>query len=224
MKQLFKSLKRIVLTILGALLLYSIAVFMLPLITIAQEDGMEKEVEIHILTNGVHTDIVMPVKTELMDWSNVVSYSNTIHADSTYRYLSMGWGDKGFYLETPTWADLKASVAFNAALGLSTSAIHATYYQKMTTSERCKRMMLSKKQYAQLINYISNSFQKDSEGNYLLINTDAVYGNTDAFYEAKGSYSVFTTCNTWANSALKISGQKCCFWTALDWGIFSKYE
>jgi uncharacterized protein (TIGR02117 family) len=224
MNRFFKIIKKIILVIISVLLLYGISVLVLPLITVSKDQVTDEVIEIHILTNGVHADIVVPVKTDQMDWSKNVSYSNTKRADSTFGYLSMGRGDKGFYLETPNWADLNASVAVNAAFGLSATAIHATYYKTMTISEHCKSMMLSKKQYAKLIDYISSSFQTDSEGSYLVIDTDAAYGKTDAFYEANGSYSVFTTCNTWANSGLKMSGQKCCFWTALDWGIFSKYE
>ena len=83
--------------------------------------------------------------------------------------------------------------------------------------------MINKAQYSRLIQFISDSFQKDTSGNFINIITNENYGKTDAFYEANGSYSVFRTCNTWANSALKASGQKCCYWTALDSGIFSKY-
>lgn len=198
--------------------------FSLSKITVDQEPNTKPEVEIYILTNGVHTDIVMPTKNDQIDWSQQVKFANTKAADSTYKYLAMGWGDKGFYLETPEWSDLKASVAFKAASGLSTTAIHATYYKSLREGADCKKMMISKEQYYRLIRYISQSFQKDASGNFLNIKTDAIYGKSDAFYEATGSYSLFHTCNTWANSALKASGQKCCYWTATDSGIFSKYK
>ena len=58
----------------------------------------------------------------------------------------------------------------------------------------------------------------------MYINTDAVYGKNDAFYEANGSYSLFHTCNTWANNGLKACGQKACFWTPFDSGIFYHYD
>jgi uncharacterized protein (TIGR02117 family) len=224
LKKALKLTLKIFLTFLGFVFLYLIAVFTLSKITVNQEYNTNPEVEIYIITNGVHTDIVVPTKNDQIDWSKLVQFQNTKIADSTYKYLALGWGDKGFYLETPEWSDLKASVAIKAATGLSTTAIHTTYYKKMIQANDCKKIMLSKEQYFRLIKYISNSFKKDASGNYLNIKTDANYGKTDAFYEANGSYSLFQTCNTWANSALKISGQKCCFWTALDTDIFSKYN
>ncbi len=224
MKKVLKITLKIFLILFGFISLYLIAVFCLSKITINQEPNTKPEVEIYILTNGVHTDIVMPRKTDQMDWSKQVKFENTKAADSTYKYIAMGWGDKGFYLETPEWSDLKASVAFKAASGLSTTAIHATYYKNLKEGDDCKKITISKEQYDRLIKYISESFQKDASGNFLNIKTNANYGKTDAFYEAIGSYSLFHTCNTWANSALKVSGQKCCFWTATDSGIFSKYK
>lgn len=224
MKKIFKIILTLLFAFAGFLLLYVLVAYALSKITIDKEENTKPEVEIFILTNGVHTDIVMPVKSDQTDWSKQIEFKNTKAADSTYKYIAMGWGDKGFYLETPEWSDLKVSVAFKAATGLSTTAIHATYYKQMRLGEDCKSIMISKEQYDRLINYINNSFQKDVSGNYLPITTNANYSKTDAFYEATGSYSLFHTCNTWANSALKASGQKCCFWTATDSGIFSKYK
>ena len=224
MKKALKIALKIVLAFIGLILIYLIAAFSLSKITVNQEPDTKPELAIYILTNGVHTDIVMPTKNDQMDWSQQVKFENTKAADSTYKYIAMGWGDKGFYLETPEWSDLKASVAFKAASGLSTTAIHATYYKSLKEGEDCKKMMISKEQYGRLIKFIKDSFQTDASRNFIFIKTDANYGKTDAFYEANGSYSLFHTCNSWANSALKASGQKCAYWTATDSGIFSKYK
>lgn len=202
---------------------YFAAAFVLSRIGIEKEVGSSKDVEIYILTNGVHVDIVVPVRSELVDWSEQIRYDQTVENDSSMHYLALGWGDKGFYLETPTWADLKFSVAVKAATGMSTSAIHATYYRKLEEGENCKKIYISKEQYARLVNYIQQSFKTDAQGNVINIKTTANYGGTDAFYEAKKSYSLFHTCNTWANNALKSCGQKACWWTPFDTGIFYQY-
>ncbi|MDX6182481.1 TIGR02117 family protein [Flavobacterium sp. Fl-77] len=224
MKKIAKVLFKTILIFVGFIFLYAVSAYLISKITIERESDTKSEVPIYILTNGVHTDIVMPAKNDQIDWSKQIKFKNTKSADTTYQYLAMGWGDKGFYLETPEWSDLKASVALKAASGLSTTAIHATYYKSLKEGEDCKKIMISKEQYNRLIKYINESFQKDASGNFVLITTDANYGKTDAFYEANGSYSLLRTCNTWANSGLKSSGQKCCLWTATDSGIFSKYK
>lgn len=224
LKKALKLIGKILLGLTLFFLFYLGSAFVLSRIAIQEEPDQPDEIAIYILTNGVHTDIVMPVKTKQMDWSTQIKYSNTERADSTYLYVALGWGDKGFYLETPTWADLKASTALKAATGLSSSAIHATYYRAVIEGEDCRKIGISKSQYARLIHYITESFKKDEFGNFIHIPTDANYGISDAFYEANGSYSMFTTCNSWANSGLKASGQRACLWTAFDTGIFLKYK
>jgi uncharacterized protein (TIGR02117 family) len=119
---------------------------------------------------------------------------------------------------------LTFNTAFRAAFGLSSTAMHTTFYEKLEESETCKRIMISKRQYQRLIQFISMSFQRNENGSVTYINTDANYGKTDAFYEAIGTYSFMNTCNSWANLALKKGGQKACLWTPFQQGIFDKYE
>jgi uncharacterized protein (TIGR02117 family) len=213
-----------VLILISFILFYVLAAFCLSRITVDQETATKKEVTIYILTNGVHTDLVLPTKNEQVDWSKEVKFENTLQKDTVMQYVALGWGDKGFYLETPTWADLKSSTAFNAAFALSSSAIHATFYKEMKEGNNCIKIEISGQQYARLVTYIQNSFATNADGHFRNIKTTANYGRNDAFYEAKGSYSLFRTCNTWANNGLKSCGQKAALWTPFDTGIFCHYK
>lgn len=227
MKTIKKSLKCIGKAFLGILLfllIYVLAAFTLSKITVNSDaDRQTEEITIYIKTNGVHTDIVVPVKNIIKDWSQQIKYENTQAKDSTAQYLAFGWGDKGFYLDTPEWSDLKASTAFNAAFGLGNSAMHTTFYKNIKESKDCVKVMISKENYQKLTDYIESSFQFDTTRNPMFI-TATTYGKNDSFYEAKGKYSLFQTCNSWANGALKASNQKAAFWTATDSGIFCHYQ
>ena len=90
-------------------------------------------------------------------------------------------------------------------------------------SKSCKKLQISSDNYKKLILFINESFQTKS-GEFLKIETDAVYGKHDVFYEANGSYSLFYTCNSWANQALKAANQKAALWTISDSGIFRHYN
>lgn len=204
--------------------LYIIGVFSLSHIVVPKQTGQPDEVSIYIITNGDHTDVVVPVKNEVKDWGREIKYANTLSHDTTPTLLALGWGDKGFYLNTPTWAQLKFSVSFKAATGLSTAAMHATFYRSLKEGKDCVCIGISRDQYSKLVTYIDQSFQKDAAGHYQYIQTTAQYGKDDAFYDAKRRYNIFYTCNTWANNALKSAGQKACFWTPLDKGIFDLYK
>jgi uncharacterized protein (TIGR02117 family) len=224
LRPIFKIILKLILGFFSFIFLYFIFAFVLSVIAIDKELDNEQTISIYLKTNGVHSDLVLPIKSPFYDWSEKVKFEHTLSKDTTYKYVAFGWGDKGFYLETPEWKDLKFSTAIKAAFGLGNTAIHATFFKNLILNESCKEIRISKNQYERLITYIDNSFAKDAENNFQKISTHAVYGNHDAFYEANGSYSFFKTCNTWTNSGLKISGQKCCLWTPFDWGIFFHYK
>lgn len=223
MKIIKKILKYTAIFVLS-LMTYLLIVTLLSFVSV-NEDVAENQGEIpfYILTNGVHTDIVLPIKNEHHDWSTQLKFEHTKSKDTTYQYVALGWGDKGFYLETPTWADLKASTAVKAATGLSSSAMHVTFYKHLKENQSCKKIQISLENYKKLIAFINESFQTKS-GEFLKIETNAVYGKHDVFYEANGSYSLFYTCNSWANQALKSANQKAALWTISDSGIFRHYE
>lgn len=221
----FKILLKSVLGIVVFLLAYALIILLLSAITINNVVVVEnkKSIPIYILSNGVHTDIVVPLKNEIKDWSQDISYLNTKAKDSTRKNLAFGWGDRGFYLDTPTWADLKVSTALNAITGLSLSAMHVTFYGDLKEDALCKKILISTSQYEKLIHYFESIFLLNSKGKKQQIGNHS-YGLHDAFYEAKGSYNLFYTCNTWANQALKSAHQKSALWTVFDKGIFWHYE
>lgn len=227
MKKIVIKIVKYVGLFLLALLMYGIVVTLLSFIPVNSYDSRTlipaQKIEIYLLTNGVHTDIVLPVKNEYFNWSKQVKFTDTKAKDSTAQFMAIGWGDKGFYLETPTWSDLKVSTALNAATGLSSSALHITFYKSLKEGIDCKKITIDSNEYKKLIVFINDSFQLNN-GNVTKIDTKAVYGNNDAFYEAKGSYSLFYTCNTWANQALKAANQKAALWTISDAGIFRHYK
>ena len=180
-------------------------------------------IPVFILSNGVHTDLVLPVKNSSMDWSKETKFDHIPSGDTNMKYVAFGWGDKGFYLETPTWSDLKFKVAVEAMFYLGTSAMHVSFYKEMNESDHCVKLMLEKEAYQKLVTYIKNSFKRDDHGQ--IIHLDQVhYGNHDTFYDGIGSYGLFFTCNTWTNLGLKQAGLKACFWTPFDRGILYQYQ
>lgn len=228
-KMNLKSILRFVFGTLGTIIavvgLYLLMTFLLPFIEIpAKQTNQNKDIPIYIYTNGVHTDLVLPVNNQIKNWSNDLPFNNTLSKGIDFNWVGIGWGDKGFYLDTPTWAELKFSTGFKAAFWLGESAMHCTYYKSLKEGEDCKKIMITNEQYKDLVHYVEAKFDKDSRGHTIFIPTKAVYGNNDAFYEAEGKYSFLNTCNTWSNNGLKAAGQKAALWTAFDFGIFQHYK
>lgn len=182
------------------------------------------DITVYLLSNGAHTDLVLPVKTAHNDWSEIFPYKHTKGQNATWQHIGIGWGDKGFYLETPTWADLKLSTAFYAIAGLSSAALHCTYMNEPKESDKCVKIKISAKQYQKLSTFILSSLKTDGQGFPQWIRTDAVYNDNDAFYEAKGKYNIVYTCNTWTNEALKKAEMKAALWLAFEKPLINIYK
>jgi uncharacterized protein (TIGR02117 family) len=228
LRSTFRILLRVFLGLLVFVALYALAAVGLSRIPTAAEAvpaGGPRIVVYLFSPNGVHTDLVLPVRTPQMDWSRHIKFSHTTSRDSVgYDYLAFGWGDKGFFY-IPGWSDLTAPIAFRAAFHLGTSAMHTCF---RTTAElqpgpRSVRLELTPDQYARLVAYVQGSFRPDAQGRvqYLPGHT---YAGHDAFYEGQWAYSFWHTCNTWANNGLKASGQKAVLWTPLSESMFRQYQ
>lgn len=229
-KLLRKALKIIAYTLGGivvVLLLYVAAAFGLALLPVAAEPVPPggPRIPVYLFTpNGIHTDLVLPLRTGQKDWSRELKFAHTTSRDSVgYEYVGIGWGDKGFYY-IPGWGDLTFPIAFRAAFHLGTTAMHTTFHQasELQPSTTCVRLELTPAQYARLVAYAQASFRPDAAGHvqYLPGHT---YAGHDAFYEGEGAYAFWHTCNTWANNGLKASGQRAALWTPLSGGLFRHY-
>ncbi|QQR87654.1 MAG: TIGR02117 family protein [Flavobacteriales bacterium] len=223
-RRLIRWLALLLLTLLAFAALYGLAMVLLPLVgSNTDYTAPPTGHTIYLHSNGVHTDIVLPVRTETKDWSRTFPFANTSSGDSTFTHIGIGWGDKGFYLETKEWADLKASTAVKAAFGLSGSALHVTYQNAPDVGEDCRAVVVNDSTLHLLVQRIEAGFVKNSDDAPQWI-AERYYGEHDAFYEGTGRYGLFHTCNTWTNSTLKECGLPAALWTATAGGVLRQYH
>lgn len=224
---------KVVFYIIGILIsviaLYAVCAWVLPKIKVnseyAQPSSQDETtfVDIFIRSNGVHTDIVVPAIHNFYNWTTMFPYSSFENVDSTYPYLSIGWGDRGFYLHTPSWSELKFSTAFKAVFGLSTSAMHLTYYQEISEEDGITiKRRLTAQQYRRLIDYILSSFTMGNGKPELILHPG--YDEQDNFYVSGGTYSLFKTCNVWTGMALAHAGIKVGYWTPFEWCVMDSIQ
>jgi len=181
-------------------------------------------ITIYIKTDGIHTDFVVPVKTDITDWTKKIRWSDLSGTDTSFNYLAFGWGDQGFFLNTPEWSDLKFSTAFDALFYRGKSAVHAVYQYEPQEGLGCERLIISRDQYRHLISYIEETLLLDEAHPVPICIQGKGYWGNDAFYLSKGKYSLFSTCNSWINGGLKQAGLPACLWTPLSFGILQKYD
>ena len=104
-KKAIRSILKIILGLAVFLLLYALIIFITSIIPVNKNKSLKthNNIPVYILSNGVHTDIVLPLNNSIKNWSTSISYLDTKAQDSTRNLIAFGWGDKGFYLDTPTW-------------------------------------------------------------------------------------------------------------------------
>lgn len=179
----------------------------------------EEGVRIWILAGSIHTDLIIPARNEICDWTRVVRRDDVRLADSSLDHLALGWGDRTFYLETRTWDDVKIRSVVSAFLGLDSTAMHVEWFPGgRKTSSDCRSVVLTAQQYERLCSFIKASFQLDEQGRARRIDAPG-YRDADAFYEATGRYSAYRTCNTWTGQALAAAGVRVGVWTPTPWGV-----
>ncbi|MDP8033641.1 TIGR02117 family protein [Pasteurella atlantica] len=211
-----KILRKLILTFLSILTTYIVVSLILGSITVERTNHFSTPNQsIYLTSNGIHLDIVLPKEGVSPSLLSDIEYY------PTDRYLAFGWGDENFYLNTPTWKDLTFKTVFKAIFLKSTALLHVTRYQE--TSPNWVEVKVTTAELQKLNHYIANSFITDNAGKKVLLK-DKGYTFRDYFYKAKGSYSMFNTCNSWANNGFKQSGLKASLWTPFDFGLLNKYR
>jgi len=174
-------------------------------------------VEIYIGSSGIHTDIIVPLTAQGVDWR--LRLPQAAWQNGTPNgYLAFGWGDRAFFLETPSWSDLKVSTSVIALSGFDDSLMHLEYFRHPTPSASMRRLLLSPTAYQRLILAIEASFKHDSSGKPILI-PGTHYRSSDAFFAAEGHYSPLITCNEWTRRILSQAGVRVPRWSPFPWAI-----
>ena len=199
----------------GLLVLYALAALVLGLVPrnpgfVEPADG----VEIHVRTNGVHADLVLPTRWDGIDWSAEFPVRDMSRLVAPASWIAFGWGDRGFMLTTPTWADLRPGTAIIALSGLGRGAMHVEYVDSPGAYD-ARHVRLSAEQYRRLAAFIRDSFVRDAGGAVRRIDAPGYFG-TDAFYEAQPTYTFWYTCNEWTRRALAAAGVTTAWWAPFD--------
>ena len=212
--QIWKWLKRALLGCLLALLLLFGALFLGAAIPVNRDFvAAENGVTVFVWSGPIHTDIFVPVRTKEWDWSRYLDRGQVKKTEESLDYLAFGWGSRTFYLETKSWSDLKAINVGKAFFGLDRSAMHVEWCRPPKADTKfCRAIVLNRSQYQNLCQSLRRSFKEDDAQKPRLIPASA-YGDHDAFYEARGRYTAYRTCNTWTGSRLADAGVKVGAWT-----------
>jgi uncharacterized protein (TIGR02117 family) len=175
---------------------------------------------IYLADNGIHADIVMPVKAQGLDWSPLIPKSDFAAADPRARWIAFGSGEERVYLNTPTWWDLTLRTVWSALTG-GRRVMHVEYVPSPDYAVR--EIRLRPEEYRRLWASIRADFALDDHGRPIHIRHPG-YGPYDTFYRATGKESAVRTCNSWAAGRLRLAGVKTSLWPPFVQGLTWRYR
>lgn len=178
------------------------------------EDGIEILVE----TNGVHTAIVMPLVTPQKDWRGDFPASDIARSDLAYTHVSVSWGEREVFLNTPTWWDLTPGAAIGAITG-GDGLLHVAYYVRPAPSETARPVTLRPSEYSRLVHAVEAQVVPPSER---VVHSG--YSWYDVFYDAPGRYHAGNTCNQWTSDTLAQAGVEVGRWTPFAGGVMKWFD
>ena len=179
--------------------------------------GDPAAVTIFVETNGVHTALVLPKYTAQKDWSEAFPVADLGNPARPYTHVSVSWGEREVFLNTPTWADLSPLTVLHI-IGLGGEGLlHVAHYVRPDPADDIRPLRLSAAQYATIVRRIEAILPPGPIGEPRRHYPG--YGNYDAFYEARGRYTAANTCNQWTSDTLAAAGVRTGTWTPFAGGV-----
>jgi uncharacterized protein (TIGR02117 family) len=175
---------------------------------------------IYLADNGIHADIIMPVKANGLDWSPLIPKRDFASPDPNARWVAFGSGEQRVYLETPRWRDIRVGTIWSALSG-GRRVMHVEYVP--SPSYAVRQIRLRPEEYRRLWAAIRADFALDGNGRPIHIRHPG-YGPSDAFYRATGKENAFRTCNSWAAGRLRLAGVKASLWPPFVHGLVWRYR
>lgn len=170
-------------------------------------------VEIMVGTNGVHTELVLPLVTAEKDWRGTFRVTDIPASTAPYTHVAVSWGEREVFLNTPTWRDLTLSTAVGALMG-GESLLHVAHYIRPAPGPDNRPLRLTQAQYAKLVARVEAALAPAGQRSRY-----RGYADYDVFYTANGQYDWSNTCNQWTSDTLAAAGLKTGWWTPFAGGV-----
>jgi uncharacterized protein (TIGR02117 family) len=175
---------------------------------------------VYIADNGIHADLILPVKAQGLDWAPLFPKRDFAAAPADAGSIAFGSGEKRVYLDTPTWWDIRPRTIWSALAG-GRRVMHVEYVRDPYYAVR--EVRLRPEEYRRLWAAIRADFALGPDGRPQRIDHQG-YGPADAFYQATGKANAIRTCNAVVAGWLRLAGVKTSLWPPFDNGLTWRYR
>lgn len=155
-------------------------------------------VELHLYSNGYHSDIGAPAAIFPEDHP-----LRRLYPDA--QSFLIGWGDQAFYFSdgTDLW------IGLDALIPPSASVFHIAYNAGPSSAylspNEDTAVAVSREGAARFVAFIDRFLVLDGQGNPIKTSNGKVIGRS-AFLRSRGSFHLLQVCNQWMARALRAAG------------------
>lgn len=187
---------------------------LMPAYASADRTGLHR---ILVLSGPIHTDIAIRLDDETRAKFAFLESAGVPLLHPGAQWLIFGWGGRSFYLETPTWSELKPLPVLRA-LSLDRSVMHVDVAGHIVEpQDAVSGFDIDAEDRQRLLDFIDASFRRDA--GMVMPVAGFSYGANDRFFEAYGYFNALFGCNTWTADALRNAGLRTGLWNPLPMSL-----
>lgn len=181
----------------------------------------DRGIPIFVETNGVHVSLIVPIAAAGEDLSDLVRPEHLATPDLYGTHAMIGWGHGGVYRNARSWGDVRSGDIASAVTGSNDTTLHIYHLIDPRPASHRKRFFVSQRQYRRIIAALRATFRLTADGQSKAY---PAYGPNNLFYDSKGHYSAYTTCNEWTGAVLRKAGVRIGIWTPISGGVMRWFD
>jgi len=169
--------------------------------------------QVLVISNPIHTDLAFPLDDQTLRYFPFLEDEGLPVRHPMARWIIFGWGGRAFYLETPTWSELKPMPVVKS-LTLDRSVMHVEVVGELNLQNPAiYSLAIPPDDFDRMARAVAGSFQLRNGAVQAI--PDKSYGHSDRFFEANGLFNALLGCNTWTASVLRQAGLRTGLWNPL---------
>lgn len=176
----------------------------------------ERTHRVLLLSSAIHTDLALPAEPWILDRFGFLEKAGLPLRDPAVAYVLVGRGGRSFYVETPTWDELRPMPVLRS-FGLDAAVLRIALAGAVDPETAGVRAIdLDETGLERLADFALSSLTRNDAGAAILLDEQpAAYGPFSRFFEAKGRFNALWGCNLWTAEALREAGLATGLWTPL---------
>jgi len=180
----------------------------------AKGDGA---VAIHLVTGPIHYDFLLPLTPQTRAKLNDLRLAGLPVDQPNMQWVLIGWGAREFYTTTGSYSDVALGSVLKGLTG-DRSVLRVDVLGSLRPDLELPSIRMSPDQLDRFLDAVIASFARTDQGTVIPLSVSGLTA-TDRFFEAKGRFNLFRTCNVWIGEMLRAADVRFGVWVPLPYSV-----